>query len=211
MPALALGGRRAGGGGTQLLGGGTERRRGRVAAEDASFYPWSSIAASHRFAVIAMTTVLLTDSDNPRCVTPERGDVRARLLTRLRSRQLDRALAAGTPPDSSAALSLRAYTLIGPGFRGRLARSVHTLIEDAQRRRPLDPGVPICRRKVLRSVRTLEQLADRLAAGGPVDVRGIARLELLLNDADGPVYERPAADDLEPALREALRALELSA
>jgi hypothetical protein len=159
-----------------------------------------------------MTTLLLIDRQDPHCVLLERGHARTRLLTHLHSRQLDRALALGASPDSSAALSLRAQTLIGAGYRARLVRFLRRLIEDAQRPLSrLDPSAPICRRKVLRSRQTLEELADRLSSGGPVDARGVAQLGLLLGDSDGPVYDHPAADDLEPALQEAMRALEIAA
>jgi hypothetical protein len=126
-------------------------------------------------------------------------------------RELDRALAIGVSPDTSVALSLRAHTLIGPRSRRRVARSIRRLIEDAQRPLgPLDPGVPVCRRKILRSRKTLEKLAARLDSVEPVNVRGAAKCSLLLNESTGPVYDRPADDDLEPAIRQMLRALEFT-
>jgi len=134
-----------------------------------------------------------------------------RLRAYLRSRELDRALATGVSPDSSGAISLRAHTLVGAATRSALARSVRRLIEDAQQ--PLSrltPVVPICRRKILSSRKTLEELADRLASGDPVDARGVAKARLLLSDGAGPVYNQPAADDLEPALHEVLRTLQLA-
>jgi hypothetical protein len=159
-----------------------------------------------------MTTLLLIDRRNPRCVLFERGRARTRLATHLRSRQLDRALASGSSPDSSSALSLHARALIGMSARSVLARLIRRLLEDAQRPlNPLSPGVPICRRKMLRSTPSLEELADRLTSGGPVDARGVAQLRLLLSDGHGPVYDRPAIDDLEPALRKAMNALEVTA
>jgi hypothetical protein len=126
----------------------------------------------------------------------------------LHSRELDQALAAGVSPDMSAALSLRAHTLISPRARTRLARSIRKLIQDAQHPLgPLDPGVPICRRKILRSRKMLQALAARLESTDPVDACGAAKGHLLLNGSSGPVYERPAADDLEPAIQQVLRAL----
>jgi hypothetical protein len=158
-----------------------------------------------------MTTLLLTDPANPRCVVPGRAAAAARLSSHLYARRLDEALASGVSPDSSAALSLRARTLIGASARVGLARSLRCLLRDA--RRPLGPftaHVPICRGKILQSSRTIEELADRLAGRDPVDARGVAQVQLLLTDGEGPVYYRPGADDLEPALRQALRGLDLT-
>jgi hypothetical protein len=158
-----------------------------------------------------MTTLLLTDPANPGCVVPERSRTRTRLWTHWHARRLDHALASGVSPDSSAALSLRAHTLIGETARASLARSIRRLVSDARRPLgPLDPGAPICRRKVLRSTRTLHELADRLVSGDPVDACGVAQITLLMHDGAGPLYDRLAADDLEPMLRRALQALELT-
>lgn len=157
-----------------------------------------------------MSTLLLTDRSNPSCVVSERSRALTRLTTRLRSRALDRALAAGVSPDSNAALSLRAHTLIGTAARARLAGTVRRLVEDA--RHPLQPGTPhapLCRRKILRSARTLEEVARRLQGTDPVDVRGVAQIRLLLIGDSGALFDYPAADDLEPALQKALSALEL--
>lgn len=141
----------------------------------------------------------------------ERSRTRTRLSAQLRSRELDRTLASGVSPDSSAVLSLRAHRLISARTRDALARSIRTLIADAERPLgPLAPSLPICRRKVLRSRESLKQLADRLMRHEPVDARGVAKVNLLLGHGRGPVYDGPAADDLTAAVQEALQALELS-
>jgi hypothetical protein len=83
------------------------------------------------------------------------------------------------------------------------------LVSDAQRPfQPLSVGLPICRRKILRSRITLDALAERLVSRDPLDVMGVAKVRMLLIDGCGPIYDRPGADDLEPALRDALEALE---
>jgi hypothetical protein len=157
-----------------------------------------------------MSTLLLTDRSNPSCIVSERSRVLTCLSTRLRSRALDRALAAGVSPDSSAALSLRAHALIGPATRARLAWTIRRLIADAHHPlHPLTPYVPLCRRKIIRSAGTLEEVAERLQGDGPVDARGVAQIRLLLIGDRGALYDYPAADDLEPALQEALHALEV--
>ena len=47
----------------------------------------------------------------------------------------------------------------------------------------------------------------RLVSSDPVDARGVARARLLLTDGSGPIYARPTADDLQPALERTLVAL----
>ncbi len=159
----------------------------------------------------SMTTLLLLDRENPECVIPEHGRVRTRLWTHLHASRLDRALAAGASPDSSAPLSLRAGELIGATARRDLARTVRRLVDDARQPFiPISSGVPLCRRKVLASREALSELADRLTSGEPVEARGVAQVRLLLTAGDGPLYHRPAADDLEPAVQAALAALEFS-
>jgi hypothetical protein len=166
-------------------------------------------AGAHTLAAITMTTLLLTDPANPGCVIQQRSLTSTRVCAQLRSHGLDRALASGVSPDSSAALSLRAQALISARARRALARSLQRLIEDARRPLgPFTPMVPICRRKILRSRESLEQLAARLLSGDPVDACGMAKVRLLVTDGSGPVYDRPAAEDLEPAVQQALEALE---
>lgn len=156
-----------------------------------------------------MSTLILTDHTNPGCIISERSRALTRVATRVHARALDRALAAGVSPDSSAALSMRAQALIGRASRARLARTIRGLLEDARHPlNPLTPHVPLCRRKIMRSARTLEKLATRLLGDDPVDVRGVAQIRVLLVADARVLYDHPAADDLEPALQEALRALD---
>jgi hypothetical protein len=162
-----------------------------------------------RWTQAMMSTLLLTDKANPGCVRAEPGRALTRAWTHLHASQLDRALAAGASPDSSAALSLRAHALIGAAARRDLARSIRHLLEAA--RRPVNPltfSIPICRRKTVASADGLLKLADRLTSAGPADARGVAMLRLLLIDGGGPIYHRPAANDLEPALAAVAAALE---
>lgn len=156
-----------------------------------------------------MSTLLLTDDSNPGCIISERSRALGRLATHVHSRALDRALAAGVSPDSSAALSMRAHTLIGHASRAGLARTIRRLIEDARHPlNPFTPHVPLCRRKIMRSARTLEELATRLLGSDPVDARGVAQIRVLLIVDGRVLYDYPGANDLEPALRDARRALE---
>jgi len=156
-----------------------------------------------------MRKLLLTDPSHPGCIIRGRSRALTRLETHVRARALDRALAAGVSPDSSAALSMRAQMLIGNASRAGVARMIRGLLDDARHPlNPLTPHVPLCRRKILRSTRTFEELATRLLGDGPVDARGVAQIRLLLIGDGGVLSDHPHADDLEPALQEAMRALE---
>jgi hypothetical protein len=159
---------------------------------------------------MVMTTLVLSDNRDPSCVIVERSRATARVRTRMRARQLDRALAQGISPDSSAGLSVRAHDLIGSRERGTLAQAIRRVMDEAtQPPRPLHFSIPICRSKVWRSRRTLQELAERLVSGEPLDARGLAQLRLLLSDGAGPLYGHPGANDLEPALERVRDALEV--
>lgn len=182
----------------------------RARAQDAWFCPCRAEPPCGTLPAIPMSTLLLTDQANPQCVVCEPGRTRTRVWTRLHANRLDRALAAGTSPDSSASLLLRAQTLIGARARAWLSRIVRSLIDQARRPNyPATPSIPLCRRKVLAARETIEELADRLLTGDPVDAQGVAQIHLLLTDAYGPLYRHPAADDLQPALRAVIEALDV--
>jgi len=90
-----------------------------------------------------------------------------------------------------------------------LAQEIRRLTREAERPpRRWHETAPVCWRKVQRAQKVLEELAAALAGPDPADATGIARVRLLLRDGAGPVFSRPYADDLEPALEAALDALE---
>lgn len=159
---------------------------------------------------ITVTTLLLTDSERPGYVIAEHRRARTRLSVRLHASRLDRALAAGASPDSSAALSLRAAELIGDRARRDTARSLRRLVDEARHPRSVfRPCLLLCRRKVLRSRGALLELADRLVSPQPVDARAVAQTRLLLaGGGEGPLYRCPDVDDLEPAVQAVLASLE---
>jgi hypothetical protein len=156
-----------------------------------------------------MATVLLRDRANPGCLTSERASARIRVSVYLHAARLDRELAAGESPDSSAALSLRAQTLIGSSARSKLASYIERLVDEARRPLvPLTPGVPICQQAIRASRATLLELAERLASPAPIDARGVAYAGVLLTASDGPASGGRGSDDLQPALQAAIAALE---
>jgi hypothetical protein len=148
-----------------------------------------------------MATLLLTEQEDGSYVTSRSSQAHLRLLVRMRSTELDKALATGASPDSSAALSLRAHQLIGWKVRRRLAREIRSLVVTAERPiHPMQSTAPMCRHKIVDARETLEQLADQLVSPGPADARGVAQLNRLLRDGNGPIFRRPRDDDLEPEL-----------
>ena len=156
-----------------------------------------------------MTTLLLTQQPDGCCVISRQITTRERVAVRLRAWQLDVAIASGADPDSSAALSLRANTLIGSQARRRVSRSVRRLLQ--QSRRPphsIHESVPVCWRQVIRARPLFEELVDRLEEPGPVDARGIAQLQLLLTDGTSPLFTRHGVNSLQAALEAALDALD---
>jgi hypothetical protein len=133
---------------------------------------------------------------------------RDRLAVRARTSAFDAALAAGTSPDSSVPLALHAGRLCEPTQRRLLARSVTRIVtaSEAPARRRL--AAPVCRSAVQTVRPQLAAVAGRLTSSGPVDVRGVARLRLLVADGTGPLYQPARADELPGELTAVLAALD---
>jgi hypothetical protein len=160
-----------------------------------------------------MTTVLLSAGSTAEEAIPVLGRVRLtdRLCARLAARRLDVALAAGASPDHSAALSLRAQTLVGAPCRARLARGLDALLRRAQEpRQPMfDPYAPLPRERVLACRAELGAIADALRGLAAVDAGGVAGAMLLITDGAGPLFgQGHDASDLRRALLRILEALE---
>jgi hypothetical protein len=154
-----------------------------------------------------MSTLLLLVSGET--VMGRRAGLRDRLMARLRAGALDRELARGVAPESCGALTLRARTLIGPSARATLARQLRRVVSDARGGHVWLSRVAVRRPEVLDAADDLDLLATRLAAPGPVDVRGVAQVQLLLTDGTGPLYFRGATDELRARVDDALRRLEV--
>jgi len=117
------------------------------------------------------------------------GGVSARLSARLRSRQLDEALARGTPPETTAPLALRARRLTPLSRRRVVADGLRRVIRYAYRGvQPSRIRISPRRAQVVAAADELSQLADALATPGPVSARGAAQAFILLTDGTGPLY-----------------------
>ena len=117
-------------------------------------------------------------------------------VSRLRWQSLDRALARGADPSSSAVLEQRALHLTSRATRRRLATSLRGVIMAASRP-PAMPSsrIPPSRPQVPAARLELAAIELLLKSDSPVYAQGMARLELLLTDGGGPLYspDYPAA------------------
>jgi hypothetical protein len=153
-----------------------------------------------------MSTLLLASGD---AVVGRRVGLRDRLMARLRAHALDRELARGVAPESCGALTLRARTLIGPSARATLAGQLRRVVSDARGDHVWLRRVAVRRPAILDAADELDVLADRLAAPGPVDVRGVAQAQLLLTDGTGPLYFAAETEELRARVANALSRLEV--
>jgi hypothetical protein len=132
-----------------------------------------------------------------------------RLAARLCASWLDDELARGVPPETGAALALRAQTLGGTRTRNALARSLRNVLDDAQQgSRPRRGQVATLRADILTAADQFERLIERLLEPGIVAARGCARVRMLLTDGGSPLYVRGASHDLGTAAADALAQLE---
>jgi hypothetical protein len=127
-----------------------------------------------------------------------------RVLAHVAAARLDRALADGASPETSAGLAARAARLTSTEFRRDLAASVQrVLVATGESALPVAPlgaarplRVPLRSTRVKQSAPLLAELASRLLEPGPVPVRGVAMVTELLGDGAGPLYRDAAAGNL---------------
>jgi hypothetical protein len=156
------------------------------------------------------TTILLSHDAARRSVSIHRPTAPTRLLARLHSVDLDRRLADGASPDSSALLSLRAQRLQSLASRRALALGFRRRLAAARREpHPFDRQVPLARAEIQRNAKLIEELAARLEAHEPADPQGIARGSVLLCDGSSPLYRRSSETQLGQALQRAIDELTL--
>jgi len=143
--------------------------------------------------------VLLVDESG---VYVERAGWRTRMQARVHAESLDRALAAGVPPESDALLALRAQRLARARTRETLARTLERLLRASQtdgdhRTRPSMAVLP----RIACARADLETLIERLRAPAPLSARGVADTCLLLRDGSGPIYRYESTADLGALVR----------
>ena len=137
-------------------------------------------------------------------------DVRARLTARLRSRQLDEALAQGTPPETAAPLALRARQLTTRSLRQDAADGLRRVIRYAWRGVPPSQlSSPPRVSEIVAASDELTRLADTLASPGPLAARGVAQAWILLTDGTGPLYNANSTANLQARAASAGNSLRL--
>jgi hypothetical protein len=130
----------------------------------------------------------------------------ARLTARVHSQSLDRALIAGADPSGSPQLAARTAQLTSPRTRALISGGLERLLRGAQG--PQRRWSAISRRgQLLANASRLHELAGVLASDVPVYARGIALLNELLTDGNGPAYHG-TVESLARRLDEARMALE---
>lgn len=123
---------------------------------------------------------------------------------------LDRELAAGTAPEASALLALRAETLVAEACRDDLASCLVNIglqVGESTSRR--SPRITPRASTVRNNIRGIFDLASRLRDTAPVSARGMARVAILVTDGSGPMFYSTLASDLADAISGARDALEL--
>ena len=139
-----------------------------------------------------------------------------RVLARCAATRLDRQLAAGASPESSASLAARAIQLTSMKFRRDLATSVQRILAAAgdppavmpsRAAAAPPPRLPLSRAQISQLAGPLARLAGYLAAPGPVPVQGVAMASQLLGDGTGPLYHPVRGDDLGDLIEKLTQAL----
>ena len=129
-----------------------------------------------------------------------------RLRTRWQRNRIDEQLATGVTPNTLTPLGLRAAQLHSPATRGALANALVEVVGEARRGEPMNLRQRPQRAEVRVEAEALLALASRLREPTPIDVRGAAKVALLVNDRRSPLY-RPGTTTLGDALTEAHAAL----
>jgi hypothetical protein len=118
------------------------------------------------------------------------GGVWLRCVAWWRAHALDAQLVRGADPMQSNELSLRVGQLSSERSRRRFVCALRGAVQLADS--PSDPlrmGPPLIRRAEVRANRELLlELADRLEAGGPLGVEGLATTSLLVGDCLSPLF-----------------------
>jgi hypothetical protein len=139
-----------------------------------------------------------------------------RLLARCAATRLDRQLAAGASPETSASLAARAMQLTSMKFRRDLATRAQRILAAAGQPPAGTPSsavavhplrFPLHRARISQLAAPLAELASALAAPGPVPVQGVAIVSQLLADGAGPLYCAARGDDLGDVIENATQAL----
>jgi hypothetical protein len=130
------------------------------------------------------------------------------LVVRWQSAELDRRLAAGMSPWHSDELALRARRITRRRSRSGLASGLSRAVRTTQGATGFSAAVRPHAGEVLEARAALLAIARRLRAPEPVAARGVAMVQLLLTDANSPLYQPSRKGALGRRVRAAATALE---
>jgi hypothetical protein len=130
-----------------------------------------------------------------------------RIRTRVRRGRLDRQLAEGADPASSAELELRATQLRSTAERARIANSLVETLGDARGGVPMTLRTRPQRAVVREAADDIDELVLRLRDERPVAPRGVAMAAGLADDRTSPMH-RHDVGDLYTAVESALSELD---
>jgi hypothetical protein len=125
-----------------------------------------------------------------------------RLRVRFRRWRLDRELADGCASEGSEDRAVRARQLAHPDTRHVLACSLREVVAETEKPRAalLSSAVPVLRGVVTPWREALLGLADRLEQPVPLNACGVARVQALVTDGAGPVYNRTSERTMGEAI-----------
>jgi hypothetical protein len=130
-----------------------------------------------------------------------------RVVARLLAAKFDRMLAVGVRADDGSPLAVHAARLTSVDEREAIAHSFRRALDDAHDRgASMSSRVPLNIPNIVAAEDRIGQVTLRLHSPRQVNVRGMARLRVLLSDGVGPMY-RYGRGDLEGRLGAALAAL----
>ncbi|CDO25970.1 hypothetical protein MMAG44476_26084 [Mycolicibacterium mageritense DSM 44476 = CIP 104973] len=124
--------------------------------------------------------------------------IRARIVARVRSAKLDAMLAVGVPAPAGSALAVRAARLTSVAEREAIARTLRHVVREAERQQDcgllVTARIPLHHKNIAAAVDVIDKITLRLHAPLPVSARGMARLNRILTDGCGPLYELGRGD-----------------
>jgi len=146
-----------------------------------------------------------------------------RVLARVFGASLDDSLAAGSAPESSRLLAVRAQDIVSLRRRMTTAANWERLLRVAQAAQaarqsasgPPAPrwgarpaAMPVCTRQIVAAEPAIRELVSCLSVPLPVPAQGVAMARVLLTDATGPVYNARSRVSLATALDAAITYLD---
>ncbi len=121
--------------------------------------------------------------------------------------ELDRQLADGADPAGSPALRARAQLIVGERFRRELVSHLTSVLAKADHPPHWhSASLPVCAGEVRAAREALTELATALQTPAVPAVRGVALAACLINDPEGPLYQRSRSSEI-PTLAQGATAL----